>query len=249
MPGQSRLWRYNLHYLDDLDALDASFSDEERCALLDQWIAQNPPGRGTGWEAYPLSLRIVNTVKFISRFPAVRPQWLQSLALQVGALERRIEYHLRANHLFENGKALVFAGSFFGGPTAQAWLRKGLRIVDAECREQFLPDGGHFELSPMYQGTMLWNVCDLIYLAESSRIPELIERAPAWREMLREGLTWYAAMTHPDGGIAFLMTLRWALHPISVTCFATRNSWELLLTHGLRRDLGHRCCTSTRAAI
>ena len=200
-PG--RLWRYNLHYLDDLDALEASLSCEARAQLLDQWAAQNPPGQGTGWEPYPLSLRIVNTVKYIRRKNDERTDWLSSLALQAKALEQRVEHHIRANHLFENGKALVFAGTFFEGPTAQTWLQKGLRIIDAECREQFLPDGGHYELSPMYHGTMLWNLCDLICLAEASRVPMLLERTPTWRKLLSRGLDWYAAMTHPDGGIAF----------------------------------------------
>ena len=98
--------------------------------LLDQWITQNPPGRGTGWEPYPLSLRIVNAVKYIRSSDDERTHWLNSLALQAKVLEQRVERHIRANHLFENGKALVFAGTCCEGQAAQVWLQKGLRILD-----------------------------------------------------------------------------------------------------------------------
>jgi len=211
-PQQSRLWRYNLHYLNDLDAV-GSLSNEERGALLDQWIAQNPPGRGTGWEPYPLSLRIVNTVKWIRRRNHDRDRWQSSLALQASALERNVEYHIRANHLFENAKALVFAGVHFTGPNADNWLTKGLRILDVECREQFLADGGHFELSPMYHGAMLWNLAELIQLAESSGLPALIGRAKTWRSLLVRGIEWYAAMTHPDGEISFFNDSAFGIAP------------------------------------
>jgi len=232
-PERDRLWRYSLHYLDDLVASDnAPLSRDTRALLLDQWIAQNPPASGTGWEPFPLSLRIVNIIKFISANSDCRSTWLASLALQAQALVRRVEHHIRANHIFENGKALVFAGTFFGGPVADDWLRAGLKILDAECREQFLPDGGHYELSPMYHGTMLWNLCDLINLAQSSRVPALVERAPTWRELLRRGLDWYGAMSHPDGGVSFFNDAALGIAPDlrAVTHYAA----TLGVTSGLR---------------
>lgn len=200
---QGRLWRYNLHYLDDLDARDDAFTYEARCSVIEDWIANNPPAADAGWEPYPLSLRIVNLVKFASATARCLDHWRDSLALQAQSLSQQIEWGIRANHLFENGKALVFAGSWFNGLSAQGWMRKGLGILDSECKEQFLPDGGHFELSPMYHGAMLWNLCDLVNLAETSGLTELLDRAPVWRNLVRRGLAWYVAMSHPDGQIAF----------------------------------------------
>jgi uncharacterized heparinase superfamily protein len=55
----------------------------------------------------------------------------------------------------------------------------------------------------MYHGMMLWSLCDLIHLADSSGIPRLIERKTAWIALFRRGLSWYSAVTHPDGEIAF----------------------------------------------
>ena len=33
--------------------------------LMLDWVANNRPGRGVGWDSYPTSLRIVNWVKWV----------------------------------------------------------------------------------------------------------------------------------------------------------------------------------------
>ncbi|HBU63911.1 MAG TPA: heparinase, partial [Alcanivorax sp.] len=69
---------------------------------------------------------------------------------QARALERQVEWPILGNHLFANGKALVFVGAYLTGEEGDRWLRRGLAILDREIAEQFLADGGHFERSPMY---------------------------------------------------------------------------------------------------
>ncbi|MFO7639734.1 MAG: heparinase, partial [Candidatus Competibacteraceae bacterium] len=59
-PDWDKLWLYNLHYFDDLNAAGAADRRDWQRALIARWIADNPPGHGNGWEPYPLSLRIVN---------------------------------------------------------------------------------------------------------------------------------------------------------------------------------------------
>lgn len=200
---RSKLWLYNLHYLDDLNAVGAEFRREEHRNLVNRWIAENPPATGIGWEPYPLSLRIVNLVKWFARQDALEPAWLESLARQGRVLFRRPEYHLLGNHLFANAKALVFAGAFLSGDEPEKWLKKGLRVLDREIPEQFLPDGGHFELSPMYHAILLVDLCDLLNLAERSGLGALKERVAGWRDVVNRGLAWLATMSHPDGHIAF----------------------------------------------
>ncbi|TOQ84691.1 hypothetical protein CGG86_23720, partial [Vibrio parahaemolyticus] len=73
-----------------------------------------------------------------------KDEWLNSLSLQVQALEQQLEYHLLGNHLFANAKALVFAGCFFKGDLACRWLERGLDILHKEVAEQILSDGGNF---------------------------------------------------------------------------------------------------------
>src|SRR5690606_31907456 len=108
-----------------------------------------------GWEPYPLSLRIVNWIKWAMSGSTLSPTMEQSLAIQVRWLTGRLEYHLLGNHLFANAKALVMAGLFFKGPEADAWLAKGLSILEREVPQQLLPDGGHFERSTMYHALAL----------------------------------------------------------------------------------------------
>ena len=92
--------------------------------------------------AIPSSLRIVNWIKWSLAGNELSAEALQSLAIQVRYLRKRLEYHLLGNHLFANGKALVFAGLFFVGAEAEGWWEKGLSILEREIPEQVLEDGG-----------------------------------------------------------------------------------------------------------
>jgi Uncharacterized protein conserved in bacteria len=112
-PKREKLWRYNQHYFDDLNALGAAARADWHQALLLQWIQANPPAIGTGWEPYPTSLRIVNWVKWSLAGNAFSSACVHSLAVQARWLRRRLEWHLLGNHLFANAKALVFAGALF----------------------------------------------------------------------------------------------------------------------------------------
>jgi len=210
----SKLWLYNLHYLDDLNAVGIDEQNALARALVNRWIEANPPPSGNGWEPYPLSLRIVNLVKWFARQEALEPHWLASLATQMQALAKQVEYHILGNHLFANGKALVFGGSYLAGPDAERWLGKGLKILDREVKEQFLEDGAHFELSPMYHAILLWDMCDLVNLAERVDLSELKARLPEWRAVVRRGLLWLRNMQHPDGGISFFNDAAFGIAPV-----------------------------------
>ncbi len=56
---------YNLHYFDWINARDSS--DDIAARWIMRWIAENPAPGGNGWEPYPLSLRIVNWIKWLVR--------------------------------------------------------------------------------------------------------------------------------------------------------------------------------------
>ncbi len=190
----SRLREYTLHY--------------QRNPLpetVQHWIAENPPSRGAGWEPYPLSLRIVNWIKWLLDGQGPNPGLLGSLAAQADFLSRRVERHLLANHLFMNGTALAFAGTFF---LKEVWLRQGLAILEHELREQILADGGHFERSPMYHSLVLEAVLDLHNLGAA--YPGLL---PEWAPVAGRMLGWLRAMTHPDGEIAFFNDAAWGVAP------------------------------------
>lgn len=201
-PDVPRLWRYHLHYFDDLNARDAASRAAWHRALIERWIAENPPGQGTGWEPYPVSLRIVNWVKWARCGGALSSEAQTSLAVQTRWLCKRLEWHLLGNHLLANAKALVFAGLFFSGPEAEDWLALGLEILTEQLPEQILSDGGHFERSPMYHSIALEDVLDLLNAAGAWPGRIGAEHVARWRQAAPGMLRWLDSMCHPDGEIA-----------------------------------------------
>ena len=211
--GQAKLWRYNQHYFEDLTALG---SDERKAwhhALIAAWIEQNPAGSGTGWEPYPTSLRIINWIKWALAGGTLSAEAVHSLAVQTRWLMRRIEWHLLGNHLFINAKAFIFAGLFFEGPEADAWRAKGVAIISRELDEQFLADGGQFELSPMYHALALEDLLDLANMIAAYAEPSLGEIDAKVRAKAKAARRWLATMSHPDGKIAFFNDAAFSIAP------------------------------------
>lgn len=180
------LWRYNLHYFDCLAAKNA-----EDAKLVERWIVENPKGAIPGWDPYPISLRIVNWIKWLSAFnyKEHKDRIVESLREQVGWLERHIEWHILANHLLANLKALVI-GNRFLGCDCDKWMR----LYKKQIAEQVLSDGGHYERSVMYHAIILEDVLDVIKFCGDDG---------AWlRPVAAKMLRFLVNMTGPDGKIA-----------------------------------------------
>lgn len=205
-PAREKLWRYNQHYFDDLNAVGAKQREAWHHALLSAWVAANLPGQGSGWEPYPASLRIVNWIKWSFAGGALDGRQIHSLAVQARWLRKRLEWHLLGNHLFQNAKALIFAGLFFEGAEARQWLETGMRILERELGEQILADGGQFELSPMYHALALEDVLDLINVLRAHAAaldPRQQDFLARCETLVPPMCAWLSAMSHPDGAIAF----------------------------------------------
>lgn len=221
-PSYEKLWLYNLHYFDDLNAVDSLLRKDIQYELVKRWIVENPPVVGNGWEPYPISLRLVNLIKWYQRAGIKDQTLINSIALQAKALSKQLEYHILGNHLFANAKALVFVGCFLDGKEGTDYLRLGLKLLDREIPEQFLEDGGHFELSPMYHCILLWDLLDLINLAIISKEQLLLNRLDAWKVIAGKALVWLDVMTHPDREISFFndATIGIAASPIELKNYA-----------------------------
>ncbi len=208
-----KLWLYNLHYFDDLCGASSSEKSKLQERLILRWVEENPPAVGNGWEPYPTSLRIVNWIKWAKAGNTLPESAVQSLAVQVRWLSKRVEHHLLANHLFVNAKALAIAGMFFEGPEAERWLQKGLEILSREIPEQILADGGHFERSPMYHAIILEDMLDLINAALSW--PECVpaKSVEHWKKIASGMLVWLAGLVHPDGDVSFFNDSAFAIAP------------------------------------
>lgn len=198
-PALEKLWLYNLHYFDDLNANFTETRNSWHLKLLSRWLLENSPGVGVGWEPYPTSLRIVNWIKWFLAGNDPSEVLRDSLAVQLRFLSRRLEIHLLGNHLFSNSIALLFGGLFFEGCEAERWYALGKRLLCSQLGEQILSDGGHFERSSMYHSLLLDNILDLynIHNAYGKQVD------PSWRDIILKMLEWLRVMTHPDGDIAF----------------------------------------------
>ncbi len=208
-PALPKLWRYNLHYFDDLNAQDAASRGVLHAGLMAQWVRENPAVAGSGWEPYPASLRIANWIKWTQAGNALPAECVHSLAVQARHLSRRMEYHLLGNHLFANAKALVFAGLFFSGDEADAWLAAGMAILHEQVPEQILADGGQFERSTMYHALALEDVLDLINLLHAAGRPV----PKTWPAIATRMIDWLAVMSHPDGRIALFNDAAFGIAP------------------------------------
>jgi len=209
---RAKLWLYHLNYFDFLN-VGFVFPDEEpmvRPALeiMLDWCTRNTQGTEVGWEPYPLSIRVVNWLKFLARHGRMLELLedggresivLESLGAQVATLERRLEKHLLGNHLLKNIKALLFAGALLDTPLSTRWRVKGEELLEPELNEQILPDGGHFERSPMYHSQVLEDLAEirLLYAATGKRLTcsDLLS------EKIQLMVHFLKGILHPDGEI------------------------------------------------
>jgi uncharacterized heparinase superfamily protein len=196
----SKLWRYNLHYFDYLNQDELKNERVElQNNIINKWIIENPYGKGTGWAPYPTSLRIINWIKWHFKTNGLGDGAKLSLWNQVNWLAGRLEYHLLGNHLFINAKALLFACVIFGLDERSAIYRKALKILKEELSEQFLRDGAHFELSPMYHSLAMEDLLDLYQL--KSRLPSNFPSKEIQEKFLK-GMNWLHYMSYSSGELA-----------------------------------------------
>ena len=156
---KSALWNFNLHYFEYLFPLVKSWKDtgdrkylDKTVEMINGWIDKNPIGTSPAWASYTTALRIVTWISWYGYVveaidEGFRMKFLSSLHMQFVYLASHLEKNILGNHYFEDLKSLVLAAVFFKD---DAVLEKSLTDLKAECKEEILPDGMHFELSPMY---------------------------------------------------------------------------------------------------
>ena len=161
-----KLWTYNLTYFDFLH--QENISKEEGLHLINDFIEQFDSLKDA-LEPFPISLRGMNWIKFLSKHAIQNEKIDRSLFLQYNLLMNNLEYHLLGNHLLENSFSLLFAGYYFKN---EKFYLKAKKLLMQELNEQILDDGAHFELSPMYHQIMLFRVLDCINLIENNNWKE-----------------------------------------------------------------------------
>lgn len=177
---KSALWNFNLHYFEYLFSLvetyrktgDKKYLDKS-IGIIRNWIIQNPKDSGgEGWSPYTIDLRLTNWLGFYTAVHTeladdFRREFIESVHEQYEFLSRHLEKDILGNHYFEDLKTLVLCALFFNDESV---LRMALKAFMAECKEEILPDGMHFELSPMYHKLIFEGVIRVAVALEAKGI-------------------------------------------------------------------------------
>ena len=160
--GHGMLWAYNQNYFDWLN--QEGITAENGCKWIDKFIQELPSNR-VGLDPYPIALRSINWIKFFCRHhETATNDRLDSLYSQVRLLDKKLEYHLLANHLLEDAYALYISAAYFGD---KRLLKKAKRLLLEQLKEQIMLDGAHYEQSPMYHCILLDRLLDAINISEN----------------------------------------------------------------------------------
>lgn len=230
------LWRYNLNYMDFL--LQPSMDAAEGYAWIDRYISALPVN-SVACDPYPISLRCINWVKFVSLHEdSLSNEQLEridtALYSQCLILAESVERHLMANHYLENGFALLFAACYFND---KAFFRKADRILRSQLKEQILPDGAHYELSPMYHCIILERLLDCYSVIDHQQHNTL---ALFMLGKIKSMLGWLETIVMSDGNIPLLNDSALGIAPMPSELFSYARSLGVEWSPSVLADCGYR---------
>ena len=230
------LWRYNLNYMDFL--LQPSMDAAEGYTWIDRYISALPVN-SVACDPYPISLRCMNWVKFVSlhkdRLSNEQLKRIDTaLYSQCVILAERVERHLMANHYLENGFALLFAACYFND---KAFFKKADRILRSQLKEQILPDGAHYELSPMYHCIILERLLDCYNVIDHQQYSAL---AHLMLGKIKYMLGWLETAVMSDGNIPLLNDSALGIAPMPSELFSYARSLGVEWTSSVLSACGYR---------
>lgn len=231
--GHGKLWTYNLNYFDFLN--QENIKSDKGLELIWDYISKEN-GLKDGLEPYPISLRGINWIKFLSYNSISEKRIDQSLYNQYQSLMHNLEFHLLGNHLLENAYSLFFGAYYFRDDKI---YHKAKAILKAELEEQVLDDGAHFELSPMYHQILLHRLLDCINLAQSNTWKSdgtLVFLESKAIKML----SWLQAVTLSNGNIPMVNDCAYGIAPASSKIFNYAKDLGLTWEKGKLSGSGYR---------
>ena len=209
-----KLWTYNLSYFDFLNQENIS---KETGLLLIQDFIKNDTLLKDGKEPYPISLRGINWVKFLSNNQVKDELINTTLYFHYCILFNNLEYHLLGNHLLENAFSLLFGAYYFQD---EKLYNKSNNLLISELNEQVTKDGAHFELSPMYHQIILSRLLDsiqLIKLNSEWKKDNLISFLEQKASLM---ISWLRNITYKNGNIPMLNDATFNIAPNSKNIFS-----------------------------
>ena len=192
----SPLWNLELQYF---HWMSPKVDPGQGLAYLLDWVRHQPNrSRSAAWNPFGVAMRVLQWTRLLDAWGAQLNSRsdtrlvLASLYRQARFLAKHQEFELPGNHLIKTAAGLYAAGRFFSGSEADTWERRAAEILLSEARAQTLPDGGHYERSPMYQILVLVDLLDVLNLTtQDSRW---------WRDLARSSSgkwPWWAVWSTP----------------------------------------------------
>jgi len=207
-----KLWTYNINYFDFLN--QQNITTENGLMLIEEYVDKDLILKD-GKEPYPISLRGINWIKFLSKYSISNLLINQTLYNHYLILQNNLEYHLLGNHLLENGFSLLFGAYYFKD---ESLYIQATEILRTELKEQILNDGAHFELSPMYHQILLYRLLDCINLLERNSWKEDGIRS-FLKEKALKMLSWLQEVTFSNGNIPMVNDSAFGIAPTSKQLF------------------------------
>jgi hypothetical protein len=128
-------------------------------ALLDSWLASNPPNLGPHWASgQEVALRLIGLIFGFFVFAPLTPEREEQMLVAIAAHAERIPPTLRYaraqrnNHLLSEAVGLYSAGLLFAEfANAHRWKALGRRWLVYALADQVFADGGYIQHSTNYQ--------------------------------------------------------------------------------------------------
>lgn len=238
--SQGMLWAYNLNYMDWLLQKGTTYEEGEK------WIdkfCREISGNKVGLDPYPIALRGINWIKFIvqyaDRIPIQKREvWTNLLYSQYCLLARKLEYHLLGNHLLEDAYSLYIASLYF---QSKKLYRKASKLLKQELKEQVLPDGAHYEQSPMYHCILLDRLLDCYnFSVHNVRFGQQREMNNFLEDKVKQMLGWLKAIIYEDGSLPLLNDSANGIAPTSREIFDYARRLGLIIEESRLKESGYR---------
>ena len=229
-----KLWTYNLNYFDFLN--QENISKETGLQLIQDFI-KNDALLKDGKEPYPISLRGINWVKFLSNNQLKDEVINNTLYFHYCILFKNLEYHLLGNHLLENAFSLLFGAYYFQHEKFYAVSKK---LLISELNEQVLKDGAHFELSPMYHQIILSRLLDSIQLIKLNSKWKKDYLLSFLEQKASLMISWLQNITFSSGKIPMVNDATYNIAPSSIQLFSYAKNLGIINQKIPLSDSGYR---------
>ncbi|MBK1877944.1 heparinase II/III family protein [Pelagicoccus mobilis] len=194
MQHKRDLARLELHYHDFMK--QGIMEPSEAWEFLSGYLSEhrNRAADSTNeWHPYSVSNRLASWLEFLAHAPSpdeaeLRETLANECLLLADFVTWLLERDIEANHLLKNLWSIALCDLLLSPDEKR--IESSVRAYVAELERQVLPDGGHYELSPMYHAKLLLDARSIETLLDESdesarSLRKIAGKAASWLESFR----------------------------------------------------------------